>query len=32
MLEGGDSPESIVAAWRRESRRFQVTTQRYRRY
>lgn len=32
MLEAGDSPESIVAAWRRESRRFEATTQRYRRY
>ena len=31
MLEGGDSPESIVAAWRKESQRFRATTQRYRR-
>lgn len=32
MLEAGDSAESIVAAWRREARRFQLTTQRYRIY
>jgi len=32
MLEDGESPQSIVAAWRRESRRFEATTQRYRRY
>ncbi|MDN5900532.1 MAG: DUF1343 domain-containing protein [Brachybacterium sp.] len=32
MLEAGDNPESIVTAWRRESRRFQLTTERYRLY
>ena len=32
MLEDGESPEAIVAAWRREARRFEVTTKRYRLY
>jgi uncharacterized protein YbbC (DUF1343 family) len=32
MLEEGASPEAIVTAWRREARRFEVTTKRYRRY
>ncbi|HEX7352282.1 DUF1343 domain-containing protein [Brachybacterium sp.] len=32
MLEDGESPQAIVAAWRRESRRFEAITQRYRRY
>ncbi|GAA1309375.1 DUF1343 domain-containing protein [Brachybacterium tyrofermentans] len=32
MLEAGDGAQAIVAAWRRESRRFEATTQRYRRY
>ncbi|MGO1201412.1 MAG: hypothetical protein ACTMKY_16075 [Dermabacteraceae bacterium] len=32
MLEAGDSPESIVEAWRKESQRFFATTQSYRLY
>ena len=32
MLEDGESPEAIVAAWRREARRFEVTAERYRLY
>lgn len=32
MLEDGDSPESIVAAWEREAQRFSATTRRYRLY
>jgi uncharacterized protein YbbC (DUF1343 family) len=32
MLEDGEEPEAIVAAWRREARRFEVTTKRYRLY
>lgn len=32
MLEAGKSAESIVTAWRRDARRFQLTTERYRRY
>lgn len=32
MLEAGDSPEAIVAAWRNESQRFYATTQSYRLY
>lgn len=32
MLEDGETPEAIVAAWRREARRFEVTTKRYRLY
>ena len=32
MLEAGEGAESIVTAWRRESRRFQLTTERYRLY
>lgn len=32
MLEAGESPEAIVAAWERESQRFFATTQRYRLY
>lgn len=32
MLEDGESPEAIVAAWRREARRFEVTSKRYRLY
>ncbi len=32
MLEAGERPEAIVAAWRREARRFEATTRRYRRY
>ena len=32
MLEAGDSPESIVAAWEREAQRFSATTRSYRLY
>jgi len=32
MLEDGEEPEAIVAAWRRDARRFEVTTKRYRLY
>ncbi|MGP9538012.1 exo-beta-N-acetylmuramidase NamZ family protein [Brachybacterium sp. AOP43-C2-M15] len=32
MLEEGASAEAIVTAWRREARRFELITQRYRRY
>ncbi|WP_299300798.1 DUF1343 domain-containing protein [uncultured Brachybacterium sp.] len=32
MLEAGDSPESIVAAWGEEAQRFSATTRRYRLY
>ncbi|ATG52942.1 hypothetical protein CFK38_16495 [Brachybacterium vulturis] len=32
MLEAGDSPEAIVAAWEREAQRFFATTQSYRLY
>ena len=32
MFEDGEEPEAIVAAWRREARRFEVTAERYRLY
>ncbi|WP_369801537.1 hypothetical protein [Brachybacterium sp. UMB0905] len=32
MLEDGEDPEAIVAAWRKEARRFTATTQPYRLY
>ncbi|ATG55763.1 hypothetical protein CFK41_14000 [Brachybacterium ginsengisoli] len=32
MLEAGDDPETIVEAWRKESRRFSSTTRSYRLY
>ncbi|WP_253705371.1 exo-beta-N-acetylmuramidase NamZ domain-containing protein [Brachybacterium sp. P6-10-X1] len=32
MLEAGDGAEAVVSAWQRESRRFQLTAERYRRY